>query len=68
MAYRRTSFHTGLRSSPILENVRALVRAQVPTMEGDRHFKPDLDAAIALIRRHDIVQCVDSDILPGLMA
>ena len=61
-------FHTGLRSSPILENVRALVRAQVPTMEGDRHFKPDLDAAIALIRRHDVVQCVDSDILPGLMA
>jgi histidine ammonia-lyase len=61
-------FHTGLRSSPILENVRALVRTHVPMMEGDRHFKPDLDAAIALIRRHDVVRCVDADILPGLMA
>ena len=59
-------FHTGLRSSPILENVRALVRAQVPMMQSDRHFKPDLDAAIALIRRHDVVECVDADILPGV--
>ena len=61
-------FHTGLRSSPILENVRTLVRSRVPAMQGDRYFKPDLDAAIALIRHGDVVRCVDVGILPGLMA
>jgi len=61
-------FHGGLRSSPGLEKVRALVRARVPTMQEDRYFKPDLDAAISLIRRHDVQNCVDADILPGLVA
>ena len=61
-------FHTGLRSSTDLENVRMLVRSRVPMMQSDRYFKPDIDAATALIRHHDVVRCVNSDILPGLVA
>jgi histidine ammonia-lyase len=61
-------FHAGLRSSPVLENVRALVRARVPAMQDDRYFKPDLDAAIVLIRQGEVVRCVGPDILPGLVA
>ena len=61
-------FHDGLRSSPVLEKVRALVRARVPAMQDDRYFKPDLDAAIALIRQGDVVRAVEPDILPGLVA
>ncbi len=61
-------FHTGLRSSQVLENVRALLRAQVPMMTGDRYFKPDLEAAIALIRHRDVIGCVAPDIFPGLAA
>lgn len=61
-------FHAGLRSSPILENVRALVRGQVPTMQNDRYFKPDIDAAIALVRHGDVTGCVAPSILPELTA
>ena len=61
-------FHTGLRSSPILENVRALVRGRVPMMQNDRYFKPDLDVAIAMIRDKDVVRSVEPGILPGLVA
>ena len=61
-------FHTGLRSSPVLENARALVRARVPAMQDDRYFKPDLDAAITMVHTGDIVRVVESDILPGLVA
>jgi len=61
-------FHTGLRSSPILENVRALLRESVPTMQSDRHFKPDLDAAIALVCRGDVARNLEPGVLPGLVA
>lgn len=61
-------FHTGLRSSPVLEDVRALLRSHVPMMTGDRYFKPDLEAAIALIRHRAVIGCVAPDILPGLAA
>ncbi len=43
-------FHAPLRSSDALENVRASVRAQVPTLQDDRYFHPDMVAATALVR------------------
>ncbi len=42
-------FHAPLPSSPALERARALLRAQVPTLEEDRHMAPDMQAAIALL-------------------
>jgi histidine ammonia-lyase len=42
-------FHAPLATSPALESVKAAVRAQVPHLDEDRHFHPDMEAAIALI-------------------
>ncbi|MDG2524693.1 histidine ammonia-lyase [Stenotrophomonas sp. HITSZ_GD] len=43
-------FHAPLRSSTALEAARALLRAQVPMLQEDRHFHPDMLAATALVR------------------
>jgi histidine ammonia-lyase len=43
-------FHAPLRSSPPLEAVRAQLRAQVPYLDEDRYFAPDIAAATALVR------------------
>jgi histidine ammonia-lyase len=43
-------FHAPLTSSPVLEGVRAVLRAQVPHLSDDRHFHPDMEAANALVR------------------
>jgi histidine ammonia-lyase len=43
-------FHAPLTSSPPLESVRAVVRSEVAHLEDDRHFYPDLQRAIALVR------------------
>lgn len=43
-------FHAPLASSAALEAVRRLVRAEVPRLEGDRHFHPDMAKAITLVR------------------
>ncbi len=43
-------FHAPLRSSDALESVRATLRAQVPTLQDDRYFHPDMVAATALVR------------------
>src|SRR6188508_1489487 len=42
-------FHLPLRSSAPLEAARALLRAQVPTLEDDRHFAPDIEAAAGIV-------------------
>ena len=59
-------FHTGLRSSSALESVRALVRRQIPMLQDDRYFKPDIDLAIALVRHGDVVAAVGTNRLPGI--
>jgi len=43
-------FHAPLRSSDALEAARAVLRAQVPMLQEDRHFHPDMLAATALVR------------------
>ncbi len=43
-------FHAPLRSSDVLETVRARLRAQVPTLQDDRYFHPDMVAATTLVR------------------
>ena len=42
-------FHAPLASSVTLESARALLRAKVPTLDEDRHFHPDIQAATALV-------------------
>ena len=43
-------FHAPLTSSPALERVRARLRQHVAHLDDDRHFHPDLQSAIALVR------------------
>jgi len=43
-------FHAPLRSSVPLEALRALVRGEVPHLDEDRHFHPDMEKAIRLVR------------------
>lgn len=43
-------FHAEPASSDALEAVRSLLRAQVPMLDHDRHFHPDIEAANALVR------------------
>ena len=58
-------FHTGLASSPALEAVRGLLRAQVPALDEDRHFHPDMQAAEALVRAGAVADAAGQD-LPGV--
>jgi histidine ammonia-lyase len=58
-------FHAPLASSRPLEDVRARLRAQVPTLDTDRHFAPDMDKAIALVRSGEIAGLA-SGLLPAI--
>ncbi len=58
-------FHAPLASSPSLEAVRTRLRDQVPHLENDRHFHPDMEKAIALVSEGALAAAV-SVVLPGL--
>ncbi len=47
-------FHAPLASSLPLEAVRALIRQQVPHLDQDRYFHPDIMAALALVRSGEV--------------
>ena len=57
-------FHAPLTSSAPLEAVRTLLRAQVPTLDDDRYFHPDMEAAIALVRSGAVVAAAGAVALP----
>ncbi|RFC69021.1 MULTISPECIES: histidine ammonia-lyase [Mesorhizobium] len=57
-------FHAPLASSPALEAVRALVRGEVPHLDEDRHFHPDMEKAIAMVRDGRVVTAVAGATLP----
>ena len=56
-------FHAGLRSSDALEAVRQRLRAQVPTLQDDRYFHPDMVAATALVRSGALAEGL-AEVLP----
>jgi len=49
-AAQGADFHAPLTSSEALERVRHLTRTAVPALDHDRHFYPDMQAAIQLVR------------------
>jgi histidine ammonia-lyase len=59
-------FHGDLRSSAALEAVRALLRAHVPTLEDDRYFHPDMEAASALVRSGAVAAATGTVDLPSV--
>lgn len=56
-------FQLPLRSSETLEAARALLRAEVPTLDEDRYFHPDMAAATRLITSGAVAALAN---LPGL--
>jgi histidine ammonia-lyase len=55
-----------LASSPPLEAARSLIRARVPRLDDDRHFHPDIEAALALVRSGALADAVAPLPLPGV--
>ncbi len=58
-------FHAPLGSSEALEAVRARLRCEVPMLEEDRHFHPDMEAANALVRSGALIEAAGIA-LPGI--
>jgi histidine ammonia-lyase len=58
MAAQGCDFHAPLKSSTPLEAARALLRAQVPTLEDDRYMYPDMERAVALVRSGALIGSV----------
>ncbi|MFT4090600.1 MAG: histidine ammonia-lyase [Asticcacaulis sp.] len=48
-------FHAPLTSSAVLERARTATRKVVPALDDDRHFHPDLEAAIAFVSEGRLV-------------
>jgi histidine ammonia-lyase len=59
-------FLAPLRSSAPLEQVRAAVRARIPTHAQDRYLACDIAAAAELVRSGAIVAAAGSEVLPTL--
>ena len=59
-------FHAPLRSSVPLEAVRALLRAQVPHLDNDRYFHPDMEAANVLVRGGAVIAAAGAVGLPDV--
>jgi histidine ammonia-lyase len=59
-------FHAPLASSEPLEAVRKTLRAEVPHLDHDRHFHPDMEAAIELVRSGAVIAAANSVDLPGV--
>jgi len=58
-------FRAGLKTSPRLEAVRALLREAVPFYQEDRFFAPDIDAAATLLASGRLRELMPMDLLPG---
>ena len=59
-------FLAPLKSSAPLEQVRALVRAEVPHLDEDRELAPDIAKAIALVRTGRLADAARQAGLPGV--
>lgn len=67
-AAQACDFHAPLTSSGPLEAARALLRAQVPRLEDDRYFYPDIDKAIGLVRSGVLATAAGGVVLPQVAA
>ncbi len=59
-------FHAPLRSSAPLEAVRGKIRSVVPHLDDDRHFHPDMEKAIAMVRDGSLVKAAAAVALPAV--
>jgi histidine ammonia-lyase len=66
-AAQACDFHAPLLSSPPLEALRARIRAEVPHLGDDRHFHPDIEKAIGLVRSGAPIEAAGASILPSAL-
>ncbi|MCG7503561.1 histidine ammonia-lyase [Mesorhizobium retamae] len=59
-------FHQPLASSQPLEAVRKVLRSQVPHLDDDRYFHPDMEKAIALVRDGSLAKATEAVKLPAV--
>jgi histidine ammonia-lyase len=65
-AAQACDFHAPLASSAPLEALRALLRREVPHLEDDRYFYPDIAAATNLVSQSAVIDAVGAATLPSL--
>jgi histidine ammonia-lyase len=58
-------FRRPLKSSEVLEQVHALVRAKVGFYDHDRHFAPDIEAAKDVMRDERLLRLVPGTLVPS---
>lgn len=58
-------FIEDLKPSTVTQAVYDLVRKEVPTVDDDRHFYPDIEYIKELIHEGTLVKCVE-DLIGGL--
>jgi len=56
----------GLKTSPKLEQARAILRKEVPFYEKDRFFAPDINAATYLLVSRSLTGLIAAALLPSL--
>jgi histidine ammonia-lyase len=59
-------FHAPMQSSDPLEHVRAMLRDDVPHLDDDREFAPDIATAVSLVRSGRLTKAVGSIAMPGV--
>ncbi|MDT3718391.1 histidine ammonia-lyase [Pseudomonas oryzihabitans] len=59
-------FRTGLKTTPVLERARGLLRAAVPYYQEDRFFAPDIERAVDLLAGGCLNELVPAQLLPSL--
>ena len=64
-AAQACEFHAPLASSAPLEALRTRLRREVPRLEDDRFFHPDIVAASRLVREGAVIDAVGETVLPG---
>lgn len=65
-AVQGCDFHLPLASSAPLEAVRHLLREEVPHLDEDRHFHPDMEKATALVRAGALAKAAAAVALPSV--
>lgn len=61
-AVQGCDFHAPLASSVALQAARARLRDEVPTLDDDRHFYPDMEAANAIVREGALIEAAGIDL------
>jgi histidine ammonia-lyase len=63
-AVQGCDFHAPMTSSERLERARALLRAQIPHLDDDRHMAPEMQVATVLVASGALADAVGHDVLP----